>query len=187
MRIPLHAMAAVLAMLALAGCAAEPGTDPGNPSAAPEPAIERVAQASAGDAARPRLALELLDGTRFDLAEQRGDWVVVNFWATWCAPCLKEIPDLSSLHAARDDLMVVGLAYEDIDPPAMREFLQQVPAAYPIAILDPYSDTPAGDFDTPRGLPMTYLIAPDGGIARRFLGPVTSAEIIQAIEEHAAG
>lgn len=165
-----------------AGAVAEPGgtahTAPGR------------AEAQGGDeesASRPSLSLDTLDGTRFDLDAMRGEWVVVNFWATWCAPCLKEIPDLSALHDSRDDLTVIGLAYEDIEPQDMREFLVRVPASYPIAIIDPYAAAPAGDFATPRGLPMTYLIAPDGSVARRFLGPVTSEEINQAIDEHVAG
>jgi hypothetical protein len=69
----------------------------------------------------------------------------------------------------------VGLAYEEIEPQAMRDFLTTRPVAYPIAILDVYN--PPKDFATPRGLPMTYLIAPDGKVAKQFLGPVTAREI----------
>jgi hypothetical protein len=72
-----------------------------------------------------------------------------------------------------------GLAYEEIDPAAMRAFLEKHPVVYPVAIVDVYS--PPADFATPRGLPMTYLIAPDGKVARQFLGPVTAADIETAI------
>lgn len=176
---------------ALAACGGEPveGPDPtgvADPAAAGQSA-PALATPDQGPATHPALALELLDGEHFDLSRMRGGWVVVNFWATWCAPCLKEIPDLSELHDSRADLTVIGLAYEDIAPQDMRSFLERVPASYPIAIIDPYADAPAGDFETPRGLPMTYLIAPDGTVARRFLGPVTSREINEAIDEHAAG
>ena len=132
-----------------------------------------------GDAARPRLVVETLDHGPFDLASRRGQWVVVNFWATWCKPCLKEIPDLSAFEAARADVGVIGLAYEEITPDYMRAFLQQHPAGYPIAILDPYN--PPEDFDTPRGLPLTYLIDPQGGVAKKFLGPDTSQDLGEAI------
>lgn len=127
----------------------------------------------------PTLKLPALDGSTYDLSARRGQWVVVNFWATWCAPCLKEMPELSALDAMREHIDVVGLAYEEIDPDAMRAFLDEHPVVYPIVLLDVYD--PPADFATPRGLPMTYLIAPDGKVANKFLGPVTAAEIESAI------
>ncbi len=127
---------------------------------------------------RPGLSVDTLDHGRFDLAEQRGNWVVVNYWATWCAPCLKEIPELTEFDASRDDVRVIGLAFEEIDEADMREFLKQRPAGYPIALIDVYD--PPGDFDVPRGLPMTYLIAPDGRLSKRYLGPITAKTLAEA-------
>ncbi len=158
------------------------GAAPEAGSAAPSPPSPQEQGPAADDAAvqRPALAVTLLDGSAWDIAAQRGRWVVVNFWATWCKPCLKEIPDLSALHDAREDVEVIGLAYEEIAVEDMRAFLQKHPASYPIAIVDVYA--PPADFDTPRGLPMTWLIAPDGRVAEKFLGPVTSADLTRAIE-----
>jgi thiol-disulfide isomerase/thioredoxin len=127
----------------------------------------------------PSLALTTFDGQHWDLAEHRGKWVVVNFWATWCSPCLEEMPELSALDAMREHVEVIGLAYEEIEPAALQVFLLDHPVVYPIAIIDVYS--PPADFATPRGLPMTYLIAPDGKVAKTFLGPVTAAELEAAI------
>lgn len=138
----------------------------------------------AEDAAKPKgpvpaLKIAAIDGKPYDLAAHRGKWVVVNFWATWCAPCLKEMPELSALDAMREHVEVVGLAYEEIEPDELQTFLKEHPVVYPIAIVDVYN--PPKDFETPRGLPMTYLIAPDGSVAKRFLGPVTAKEIEAAI------
>jgi thiol-disulfide isomerase/thioredoxin len=146
---------------------------------ADKPAPEPADAAKDADTGTPALRIDTLDGATYDLADRRGTWVVVNFWATWCAPCLKEMPELSALDAMNEHIEVVGLAYEDIEVDAMREFLADHPVVYPIAILDTYD--PPADFDTPRGLPMTWLIAPDGRVAHKVLGPVTAREIEDAI------
>ena len=100
-------------------------------------------------------------------------------WATWCGPCLQEMPELSALDAMREHIVVVGLAYEDISVEDMRAFLQKRPVVYPIALLDVYN--PPADFETPRGLPMTVLVGPDGKVAKTITGPVTAHDLEAAI------
>ncbi len=125
------------------------------------------------------LQVGTIDGGQFDLAAQRGKWVIVNFWATWCSPCLKEMPDLDAFVQARKDVAMVGLAYEDIGSEEMKAFLVEHPVSYPIAIIDVF-DPPAA-FPAPRGLPTTWLIDPQGVARKRFLGPVTARELEQEI------
>ena len=138
---------------------------------------------AAEPAASPAVRVTTLDGAVFDLAQHRGHWVVVNFWATWCAPCIKEIPDLSAFDREREDVAVIGLAFEEIEVADLEAFLSRHPASYPIALVDVYD--PPADFEVPRGLPTTVLVAPDGTVAERFLGPVTGAQLAQAIGKHA--
>lgn len=189
----LHRYALVVALGVLAGCSEQPPAQrdasvaPGAPSLAPAAPARGTPAGADGVAAvsspeRPALRIASLDGTTYDLAAHRGKWVVVNFWATWCAPCLKEMPELSALHSARDDVEVMGLAYEEIEPADMRAFLARRPVTYPIAIVDTYE--PPADFETPRGLPMTVLVAPDGRVAHKVTGPVTAKSLEDAMAAH---
>ncbi len=153
-------------------------------TAGPAIGAEPIAQ-KAQQTTFPALVVQTLADGSFDLAAQRGKWVVVNFWATWCAPCIKEIPDLSRFDSERDDVRVIGLAFEEIERDDLLAFLKRHPASYPIAVVDVYD--PPKDFDVPRGLPTTYLIAPDGRLAQRFIGPVTSVQLAKAIAEADGG
>lgn len=126
--------------------------------------------------------LEGLDGQTYRLSSYRGDqWVVVNYWATWCAPCRKEIPDLSQLHDSRDDVTVLGLAFEEATIEEFEAFLEDYPATYPILLVDTFN--PPESLGAPRALPTTYLINPEGQSVETWLGPITSEMIIDRIDE----
>lgn len=138
------------------------------------------AAASHGETAKiPALKVATLDGASFDLAAQRGKWVIVNFWATWCSPCIKEMPDISQFVAGRSDVAAIGLAFGGEEKDDVVAFLVKHPVKYPIANVP--LEEPPKDFGAPKGLPTTYLIAPDGSIAKKFTGPVTSQELEKAI------
>lgn len=136
-------------------------------------------QASDQAPKQPALKIATLDGGTFDLAAQRGKWVIVNFWATWCSPCIKEMPDISEFVAGRQDVAAIGLAWEDTDKAEVEAFAKKHPVKYPLAQVDVYQ--PPADFETPRGLPTTYLIAPDGAVAKKFTGPITATDLEKAI------
>jgi thiol-disulfide isomerase/thioredoxin len=128
---------------------------------------------------QPTLKVSTLDGKSFDLAAQRGHWVIVNYWATWCVPCIKEMPDISHFVATHENVRAIGLAYDDSELADIKAFVAKHPVVYPIAQVT--VDKPLKDFDAPRGLPMTYLIDPQGKVAQRKLGPVTEALLKQWI------
>ena len=181
--LPLPLLVSLVLMLAACKPAGESqpkpeAVQPAKP-AATESATPAQEEAEPADAEFPALQIATLDGAQYDLAAHRGKWVVINFWATWCKPCVKEMPDLSALDAMRDHIEVLGLAYDDSEPQDIRAFLQKHPVAYPIAIVDTFD--PPKAFATPRGLPTTYLIAPDGKVAKKFMGPITASDIEAAI------
>ena len=130
----------------------------------------------------PATDFSLLDlkGETISLSDYRGQWVVVNYWATWCTPCRKEIPELAEIHAQRDDVVVLGLDYEDIERSSLDEFLAEIEIIYPVLLLDVYA-MPEG-LDIPRALPTTFLVDPEGMRVRTFYGPVTRSEIERVVD-----
>jgi thiol-disulfide isomerase/thioredoxin len=122
------------------------------------------------------LHVTTIEGKSFDLAEHRGKWVVINWWATWCVPCIRELPEISAFVAAHEDEVVaIGLAFDDSDRADIVEFLKKRPVGFPVAQVDPLD--PPTNFDPPLGLPNTLVIAPDGKRAKSFLGPITAKDL----------
>lgn len=119
------------------------------------------------------------DGT-LSLSALRGQWVVLNYWATWCRPCREEIPELSELHEQRDDIAVLGLAYEEAEPEAFEEFLQEFQVTYPMLLVDVYA--PPEPFGAPRVLPTTVILDPAGRAVKGYAGPVTRELIEEFID-----
>jgi len=113
------------------------------------------------------------------LADYKGRWVVINFWATWCPPCLEEIPDLISLYENRKDVMVIGVAMEFSDPEIVMKFVKAMSISYPTIL---GSRQIASQLDDISMLPSTYFFDPDGRPAARKLGIVTRESIEALID-----
>jgi peroxiredoxin len=120
-----------------------------------------------GDLA-PDFARTSLDGRQASLSSLRGRLVLLNFWATWCAPCREELPAFSKwqhAYGARG-LQVLGVSMDDEAEP-VRHFLAARPVAYPVVM----GDAQLGErFGGVLGLPLSYLIAADGRVVARFQG-----------------
>lgn len=127
-------------------------------------------------AAQPAEPIKLIDlqGQEGWLSDYKGKWVILNLWATWCPPCLVEIPDLVMFHEAHadKDAVVVGVNYEDLDPKKVQTFAESQMINYPIVRFEGKPDgrtTPLGDL---KGLPTTYMVAPDGSVVAARTGMV---------------
>lgn len=120
-----------------------------------------------------------LGGESIRLADYRGRWLVLNYWATWCAPCRKEIPELSALNEDRQDVTVLGLAFENADAEVFATFLEDFDVSYPILMVDVYD--PPAPLGAPRVLPTTYILDVDGYLVKTFVGPVTREQIEQFV------
>jgi len=118
----------------------------------------------------PDLPLEAMDGQQINLADQKDKVILVNFWATWCGPCRREIPDLVNLYSEMKDegLLIVGIAVDREGADAVKPYVQGKSINYPI-VLDPDQSTES-HFDAMYGLPTTYVVNPEDQIVRRVLG-----------------
>ncbi len=129
----------------------------------------------------PRLVGTTLDGQRFDIDDQRGRFVVVNFFASWCVPCRQEHPELAAFvraHAAAGDVTVVSVAFNDT-PEAIRAFFAQYGGDWPVISGD--TGPAVLDFGV-SGVPESYVVSPARQVVAKFIG-VTQAGLDAVIAD----
>ena len=126
-----------------------------------------VLAAPSMDAPAPLLVLTDFNGGTFDLSRMRGKVVLVNYWATWCAPCRKEMPILDSFYRQHHDqgLELIGISVDHRqDFAKMRKVSGTL--AYPTTSIDRVSDD---GFGPPQGFPLTYVIDRQGVVRAQFV------------------
>ena len=137
--------------------------------------------AKAPQNAAPAFDLPGLDGQRVTLSQFKGRVVLVNFWATWCAPCREETPALVGLQERYRSrgLVVVGLSMDDKAEP-VRKFRDAYKVTYPLAMADLQV---AKDYGKVLGLPVTFVVGKDGGLVARHDGAVDVKKLEAELEK----
>ena len=133
---------------------------------------------------RPELQLPDLDGRLQTLAQFDGRPLLINYWATWCPPCVRELPRLAALHARRnsDGIAVLAIAME-LDPAPVRDFLAQQQLELPVWIEPPSAGDSSVRFGNRRGvLPFSVLLDAEGRIVERQLGELHEADLHDWLE-----
>lgn len=169
----------------VAACAAALGLGTGayyftRPAQAPAvAATERAAivPAKPGDA-MPAITLPDVEGTPVAFDAFHGRPLLINVWASWCGPCVEEMPMLARYAEAQPvhGVQVVGLAIDTAE--GVRDFLQRVPVTYPVVIEQPAPDDASVRLGNVQGLlPYTVLVDAEGKIVRQKLGPFAAGEL----------
>lgn len=121
----------------------------------------------------------LADGDSISFSELRGDWVVINYWAEWCAPCRKEIPELNELPAIAAEqgavFRVLGVNYDGLQDADLIAVIERMQIEFPVL-----ADDPRIQLGVPRAevLPMTVVINPQGEVQSVMSGPQTAQSIL---------
>lgn len=122
------------------------------------------------------MPLTAINGETENLEDFKGKWVVVNYWATWCPPCIQEMPELQAFHDkhAEKNAVVLGINSQMISAPQLEAFLNSHFIEYPIYMSSPNSQSELGSVPA---LPTTFLVSPAGEVVARQVGPVTGEMI----------
>ena len=120
-----------------------------------------------------------MEGRLYKVSDYRGKWLIINFWATWCAPCLKEMPELERFYQQnRETAQVWGISFEDSDKATIRAYVERLGITFPIL---GYGQDPMTGYGEVNVLPTTFIIGPDGLFRHRFEGPITADDIVTEI------
>ncbi len=124
--------------------------------------------------------LKDMAGVSHQLSRYQGKWVLVNYWATWCPPCLEEVPDLVNLYDSRKkkDLMVIGVVFDYQDVGEVRAYVDDMLMSYPIVLGD---DAVEAQIGPAEAMPTTFIYNPKGELVKVKRGLITRQYIEKLI------
>ncbi|GGF58262.1 hypothetical protein GCM10011338_08160 [Alteromonas lipolytica] len=123
------------------------------------------------------LSVETVEGAPFHWQDDK--WTVVNFFAEWCLPCLREIPELNAFYAS-GEVRVLGVSFDELDNEQLLGVISRQQIAFPVVQSVAKSSLPV---DMPIVLPTTYIVAPDGEVVTTIRGEVTRERLNTALAE----
>jgi len=131
----------------------------------------------------PDFSLKDLDGKTYNLSDYRGKVVMLNFWATWCPPCVKEIPEYVELQAeyGSQGVQFLGIALDDEGAAKIKPWLAKHPVSYPIMVPDPKVIANYGDLSS---IPVTYIIDRKGMIRESFVGIRKKEVVVEMLKKY---
>jgi cytochrome c biogenesis protein CcmG/thiol:disulfide interchange protein DsbE len=148
-----------------------------------DPSTQRATQSPLLNQVAPTTAGTSLEGQPVDLADYRGRWVMLNFFASWCVPCQAEHPELAAFdaaHRAEGDAAIVGVTFDNTSEDA-KAFFARHGGGWPV-IDDP--DNSIGVAYGVAKVPETFVISPNGVVVQRFAGAVTAADLDAVIDAY---
>ncbi len=132
----------------------------------------------------PNFSLTDLDDNIYTNKSAQGKYLVINFWATWCPPCLKEIPTFVKFYEKnKDRILILGLNYEQADKIAIMEFTDTFMINYPIILFDDKNRTQFKKFSEIVGMPTTYIYEPNGNLVDYQIGEMNMEDLEKAISK----
>ena len=122
----------------------------------------------------------LLNGQQKNLSDYQGRWVVINFWAEWCPPCLEEIPELNLLAQENDEIDVIGVSFDKLSNEELAALVKKLDIQYPVVATEPMPYLP---MKRPESLPASFIITPGGEVMGPLLGKIDRHKITGLIEK----
>ena len=142
--------------------------------------IDSVKQLMPWHESTPELTFKLTDtkGNIFTEKNTRGKYLVVNFWATWCSPCLKEIPAFVEFYEENSEhVEILGLDFEPVNIELINEFVERFSINYPLILYTHINDSEYTKFGEIVGMPTTLIYSPDGELLQTFMGEITIEDL----------
>lgn len=180
-RTRLNITALILTAVLLLSCSSEQHSEATKPLTRLDPAsvplYKAVTEAKAQD-----FTVTLVNGEEFTLSEQKGKVVLLNIWATWCAPCHVETPEFVDLYAKYEDegLQILGVSIDKQGKEVVMPFIEKYDVNYPMVIDD---GTIMSKYGPTMGIPTTYIIGKNGNLKYFAVGALTTKELEPRLQE----